>query len=279
MALAAACSAGSVWALPPQIELDRLLLAADTELQAGNITTASDYLERVEPLGIAVPPQYHWLKSLVLAEQQQWPAAREHVEKYLTNAGRDAPNYQAALKLLTRVEQAQGKVSAAQTGEAAIQVASDQSVKMLENQQAATYDRQVQSLYLGDDVTESLLTHLNGLLQAYRYLEGRVKNPERSDRVEYTLSVSEGSILVIAQREVRHTVSGPRSALNMSYLGVFGVDPMVKYRCSSAADNCTFRHPVDGTDWLRIAYNEAGAQEISLAMTRLLQALQRSAAP
>lgn len=264
--------AGTAFALPPEIELDRLLLAAESAFAESDIPGAADYLQRIEPLGVELPAQYHWLKSKVLVEQAQWADARHHIERYLTDAGREAPHYQQALQLLTRIEQAEGPALPPQGA------THDPAITLIKNQQAANYDKQVQSLYLGDNVTESLVTHLNALLQAYRYLDGRVKNLERSDRIEYSLSVRDGSTLVIARRDIKQTAGGPRTVLNMSYLGVFGVDPLVKFRCSDAADNCTFRHPVDGSDWLQIAYNESGAQEIAVAMTRLLQALQRGKA-
>jgi hypothetical protein len=238
-------------------------------LDQGNALAAREYLERVESLGIQPPAVYHFYWGQVLMARSQWQEAKKQLENYVAQAGKEGEHYVQSLEMLTEIEQSINKLGLA-TAKPTAEV-----LPGLENQRAAAYDKKVKNLYLDENVAQSLVTHLNSLLQTHAYIEGKVKNLERGDRIEYTLSLGKDSTLIISERNVRQTAAGPRSALNVSYLGVFGVNPLVKFRCSKETDSCIFRHPVEGNDWIRMANDEAGAQEIAMALTRLLQILQR----
>ncbi len=270
--------AAVAFALPPEIEADRLLMAAEQELSQSDFESARQYLERIKALGVELPVEFYRLYGEVLYQAEELDLAQQNLEKYVTLINKDNEHYKPVLSRLTDIEKAltiQTKRQKVKEENIAISTGRHEHIKLLENQKGEAYDQKVQQLYLGMSLKEALLTHLNSLLKSYVYMKGKIKNPQRSDRIEYTLSLSGDSNLVVTQRDIKHGAGGLKSSISVTHLNVFGVNPVFDFRCSKVADSCLIKHPVTGKDWLRLADDETGAKEISLALSRLVKAMQR----
>ncbi len=265
-------SATVAHSLPPEIEVDRLILAAKEKLADQDYPAARQYLERVSPLNVEPPAEYYLLYGQVYYESDAWEQAKSHFEKYVEMAGKEGEAYQESLKMITELEETLASRPEPQeepteaSKAAAIQLAEKQGVK---------YDRKVADLYLDPSLTQSLVTHVNSLLKSYRYVEGKIKNTERNDYIDFKLALTKNRELVLTRRDVSRDGGGPLSELSVSRLNAFGIDPNIEYRCSKEADSCTIKHPLNQKEWIKIAKDEEGAEEISKALTRLLKALQR----
>lgn len=271
----------SAWALAPEIEVDRLLLAAQERIEQQDFAGAIDFLERVPPLKVSAPVQYYFLAGKARFETGSATVAKPLLERYVEQAGREGEFYQPSLQLLTRIEQ--------QAQQAAQQAAQQQQQDVIakageetsvaasgEQRRGESYDKKVQSLYLGADLKEALVTHINGLLRTYTHIEGKIKNIERGDGLRYSVSVRDrGELMVTETRRIKSPGGTMQNQINVQPLNTFGVSPFVNYRCSKAADSCYIKNPSDGDDWIKIAFDEAGAKELATALERLIKALQR----
>ncbi|MDX1694964.1 MAG: hypothetical protein R3208_14450 [Ketobacteraceae bacterium] len=263
--------AGSAYALPPEIEVDRLILAAREKLAQQDYPAAREYLERVAPLGVEPPADYYLLYGRVYYDADAWEKAKQHFETYVEMAGKEGEAYKESLAMITELEEilaARPEQTQAPEdhGGAAIQLAEKQGLQ---------YDRKVAELYLDPSLTASLVTHINSLLKSYRYIDGKIKNIDRNDYIDFKLSLTGNRELMLTRRDVTHDASGPKAELSVSRLSAFGIDPSIEYRCSKESDSCTIKHPLNQKEWIKIARDEDGAEEISKALTRLLKALQR----
>ncbi len=259
----------SAYSLPPEIEADRLVLAAKEKLEQGNFDGARVYLERVAPLDIDPPADYYLLYGRIYYQADAWQQAKNHFEQYVERAGKEAEAYLDTLKLITELEE----TLAAKPEQTKAETAGN-PLQLLEKQGAA-YDKKVSELYLDAGLAESLVTHINGLLKSYRYIEGKIKNIDKSNYIDFKLSLAKDKELVTTRRDITRKSSGISSELSVTRLNVFGVNPDVVFRCSKQTDSCIIRHPVNQKTWIKIARDEKGAKEITQALTRLLKALQR----
>lgn len=269
---------GAAYALPPQAEMDRLILAAQAALSESNFESAKSYLERVEPLELEPPAEFYRLQGEVMFNSREWDKSQLGFERFIGMAGRDSEHYKQVLGRLTDIEQAKELERTQQQireENIAISAGNDERVKLIENQKGEAYDRQVQALFLDEDLVQSLVTHLNSLLRSYVYIEGKIKNYEKNNRIDYSVSVNKEGVIMLTSRDVTQTRSGQKAAMNVAYLNAFGVNPSVGFRCSKVIDSCYVKHPVNQSDWIRVAYDEAGADDIATALMRLLKALQR----
>lgn len=260
----------NVHALPPEIEADRLILAAKEKLEEGSFDGARAYLERVAPLEIDPPADYYLLFGRVHYEADAWQEAKTHFEKYVELAGKEGSAYIDTLKMITALEETlagkqEQKASAPEAG----------SPIQLPEKQGQAYDKKVSDLYLDPNLTQSLVTHVNGLLKSYRFIEGKIKNIEKNNYIDFKLSLAKDKELVLTRRDIVRKLSGASSELSVSRLNAFGIDPDVAFRCSKETDSCTIKHPINQKEWIKIARDEKGAEEIAKALTRLLKALQR----
>ncbi|MAR89669.1 MAG: hypothetical protein CML06_02140 [Pseudomonadales bacterium] len=278
------CWGRFVLALPAEMEADRLILAAEEKLSAGQHEAAREYLQRVDQLEVTPEPKYHYLAGQLALHYGELEAAKEHLTGYVESAGRDGEFYQESLRMLTRVEeQQQSQEAIARSRQQLQQIQSggglgsgggaDQDASAGDVAGKA-YDQRIQQLYIAPSLQESLVLHINSLLSAYQYLEGPVKNRDLSPRLEFRVSVQPPSQLSVVRKDI-DPQSGVQATLASTSLDASGVNPFVQYRCSKAADQCVVRHPVTGADWLVIARDEAAARELSKALTRLIKALQR----
>ena len=104
--------------LPPEIQVDRLMVQADREAREGQYWSALATLDRTlslyEQHGMEIPSAFWFSYGDVAHRAGRHAAAVESVTRYLKEAGRDGDHYDAALRLLDAVEVAIAKEQAAE---------------------------------------------------------------------------------------------------------------------------------------------------------------------
>ena len=94
--------------LPPETQVDRLLVQAERESRDGNPWSAVYTLERVlevyEEHGLEIPAAFWFRQARALQNAEMYERAVEASSRYLQEAGRDGEYYQAALELLDSAE-------------------------------------------------------------------------------------------------------------------------------------------------------------------------------
>ncbi|MFZ5603357.1 MAG: hypothetical protein ACOY7J_12965 [Pseudomonadota bacterium] len=261
-------------ALPAEIEADRLVLAAEEKIAQQDFDGARQYLERVAPLKVEPKPVYYYLYGQVLLNDSKLEDADAQLAQYVKKAGREGEHYEAALRLLTQIEEqlrSQAAVASTREKPADPKAASIEAA----DPEGKAYDDRVRQRFPAASLQESLVLAANGVLRAHTYLEGKIKNPETSNREGYSVSVKAPSELLVTKTSRNVAVNNGQAELSVEKFNAFGVSPFVSYRCSAISDSCVLQNPVSGDDWIRIANNEAAARELATALTRLIKALQR----
>lgn len=103
-ALLMTLTAGTALALPPAVELDRLMLHAQTALDAQSYAAAADNLDKAKKLGIALPENFALRYATALNGLGKANEAKAVLEKYLNSHGTKGPSYKAVLALLVQIE-------------------------------------------------------------------------------------------------------------------------------------------------------------------------------
>lgn len=261
-------------ALPADIEADRLILAAEEKLSLQNYEAARSYLERVDALKVTPDAKFYYLSGEVAFHYGELSKANQLLSQYVEEAGREGDAYADALRKITLIEeQLQSQEAVSQSRDQLREIKAAGGIER-DDTAGQAYDQKIRKLYIAPSLKDALVLHINSLLSSYEYLEGRIKNRNTSERLEYQVSLQEPSQLTVSRKHVKPANSG-QSSLSTSSIDAFGVNPFVQYRCSKAVDQCQIRHPVTGADWIVIARDEAAAKELSTALTRLIKALQR----
>lgn len=94
------------YALPPEVELDRLLLKAKTSLDAGQFESALDSLRSAAALGVPLPENFLFHFARAQEGAERWEQASAAYEKYLEKTGTGGKYYREALEGLNRMEKA-----------------------------------------------------------------------------------------------------------------------------------------------------------------------------
>lgn len=97
-------AAGTALALPPAVELDRLMLHAQTALEAGAFAEAADHLAKAQKLGLALPENFALNYATALNGLGKTAEAKGVLEKYLNKYGTRGPSYKPVLVLLVQIE-------------------------------------------------------------------------------------------------------------------------------------------------------------------------------
>ncbi len=268
----------SVWALAPDIEADRLVLAGKSKIAVKDFSAARTYLDRVEPLGIKPSNEFHWLLGQVLFHEGQYSEAKTRIERYVENSEKTSEYYESALLMLTDIEtQLEDNKALVATKEKTREFAKqwEEKVSLSESKPGNEFDAKVNALYLGESLTASLVSHINGLLRSFVFIEGKVKNTSIADHLLYSVSVSSSGDILTTKKDVKVGKNKAASSINVSRLNAFGVSPIVEYRCSKAKDSCSVLSPVDGISWIRVAKDEAAAKELAKTFGRLIKSIQR----
>jgi len=103
-ALLFALSAGSALALPPAVELDRLLLHANAALDAKAYAEAAENLAKAQKLGIALPENFALSYATALNGMGKTDEAKRVLENYLNKHGTKGASYKPVLALLVQIE-------------------------------------------------------------------------------------------------------------------------------------------------------------------------------
>ncbi len=88
----------NAWALPPQIEADRLLLNAKATLDAGDYEGAIQNLEKAEALNVKMPDTFYFHVGKAYSGAKKWAKARASYGKYLEKSGNSGKFYREALE-------------------------------------------------------------------------------------------------------------------------------------------------------------------------------------
>ena len=95
--------------LPPEIQVDRLLVQAEREVEDGEHWSAVVTFERIlavcEEHGLEIPVEFWFRQAEVLQGAGLHERAVEASTRYLREAGRDAEHYRAALEILDAAEE------------------------------------------------------------------------------------------------------------------------------------------------------------------------------
>jgi hypothetical protein len=257
-------SLSSAWALPKEIEIDRLVLGIETAVEKSNWDKAHTRLTTLKALNDELPPVYFYYRGKVSTEQEDWKAAREALEQYLSIEGKEAEYYRASLALLNHIEEQESlKVDEEVKSTVATHL-------VLEDSEHKQYINQLKKLYLVDDGRDALELHINTLLSHHRYIPGRYRSDRHWAGSLYQIQVRKNMISVM---EKRSNSQGGYS-INQDQLGVYGVNPYLTISCDSVGDQCWVEHPESGKQWLELESNRGAADDIAKAFTHLIRYMQ-----
>lgn len=253
-------------ALPPEHEVQRLMLAVEEAVSAERWTEAADYLNRLQRLEEARPAEYYFYRGRVMAQSGHYNEARAALETYIAGTGADGDHYTEALKLITRIERSRGDRNGGRNGGepvAEIRPATEQqSLAQLQRQYQVSTDR------------EALVAHLNGRLSAAGWRrEARLIRVGEPADVEYRVSAANGEIQI---RESRAEQDGSRR-LQAHVIRVYGISPAVNWDCESATGSCWVYDPRDGSRLLQLTNDRQAAADIASTLGRLIRNLQQPA--
>ncbi len=96
----------NAWALPPEIELDRLLFQAKAALDTSDYALATESLMKAEKLSVKLPDTFYYHYGRASFGSGKFEQARDLLEKYLTLSGTKGKFYQEALVELNNIEAA-----------------------------------------------------------------------------------------------------------------------------------------------------------------------------
>jgi hypothetical protein len=94
----------SAWALPPEIEMDRLLLQAKSALDNKDYALATVSLMKAEKLSVKTPDTFYYHYGIANAGNGKFEQGREMLEKYLTLSGTKGKFYKEALVEINNIE-------------------------------------------------------------------------------------------------------------------------------------------------------------------------------
>lgn len=267
IAVAMAC-ATATWALQPNHEADRLLLAAEDAFANNNRGLAAEHLQAARQLGIALPAEYNFLYGKLLQQQNKASESRTYLERYVASEGNNGRFYRDALALITQIEkQNQPRPQpVARTSNSTAQITRADGSE-------GSYGEKIQTLYNAETVREGLTVHLNNLLKFYAVGDERVVASTRTNKpsrhkIQYS---SGGEIISFNQLGL-----GANAPFKEDRFSVYGVNPIISYQCRAATSSCWLFHPVTSQKWLQVVRNEDIALEISKAMSTLIKDLQKN---
>lgn len=278
------CLLNSAWALSPDAELDRCLLAAEKYIAANDFSHAEIYLQKIAALKIPTPADYDFFVAVVRMQQHEDQAAQAAFDRYVQHAGKNGKYYKDALEQLTLLEERQTQTNAAavssQPGGPAKRVSAEVNAEPvatasgLENPDAS-YDAKLKQQYQRGDTVNALIARINELLASHVFVASKIKNPQTQDSELFSVSIAQKNEVVVTRQSRTRRSGQLQSNIKIDRLDVFGVNPYIDYVCDRIYDSCWIRHPATGSQWIVLENNEAVAAELSKALTRLMKALQR----
>ncbi|RMF19163.1 MAG: hypothetical protein D6758_02620 [Gammaproteobacteria bacterium] len=258
-------------ALAPEFEVDRLMLALEEHLEAGNWQAAEADVRRLEALKPEKPPAFNYLRAKVALKKGDTESARNSLITYVNAAGREGQYYREALRLINELDE---RTPRTRSSAEASSTTPARPVQLPAPEQTETraWLARLQELYLKKDPVDALVEHANALLAASPVLPGRLRHLDRREGIEYRLDVSEdrGEIRVrrsdYTQTPARHEIEA---------LSVFGVDPYLDAGCSDRTRRCWIWHPVHADQvWLEIGRGGEPLSELQRTLSELIRQLQ-----
>ncbi len=250
-------------ALTPEMDMDRYVLAAGKHVRMGNYQEAEQYLQRIVALQLTPPVEFYYVYGEVLYNKGKLQLARETLEKYLQQAGRNGEYYRESLELLTVIEENQQALPTA-----ANTISSESEPVKTDHEQ---WLEQLQVLYLSDSAQESLLLHINSVLRNFVLFDSRVINLEGTDDRLYQVSVPQpGDVQVVERRSVDGGYQYTSTRITIA-----GIDPDVQFHCDRQNASCTIEQPASKSSWIQIRLDERAAHELSKSLAALIRELQK----
>jgi len=252
------------WALPKEIEIDRLLLGVETALDQEQWDKANTRLIAVKALDDGLPARYYYYRGQVSLKLSSFEEAKQALETYLKREGKEGQYYRQSLILLNQIEEQETQVQQEQRR------TSMASHLVLEDRSHRTYIEKLQSLYLVDSARDALELHINTLLSNHRYIPGRYRSDREWRGSLYQIQVRKDAISIVEKRA--NNQGGYR--MNQDQLSVYGVNPYLNTYCDSVGDQCWIRHPETGKQWLELEAKPKAADDIAEAFSHLLRHMQ-----
>ncbi|WP_165856713.1 hypothetical protein [Marinobacter sp. JSM 1782161] len=255
------------YALPPEHETRRLMIAVEKAVADEKWGEAGEYLNRLQSLETPKPAEYAFYRGRVMFEAGHLNEAMSALETYVTQVGAEGEHYTEALELITAVEQTrneQGDVAAAAQSQgdpvATIEPAAGDAI------------RDLQRLYLADTPQQALERHANSLLSqnAWRNNNGRVIRADESPDVQYRVQAGNGELQV---QETRRLGDG-RSEVISTRLSVYGINPLLRWDCPDDGRTCWIYDPRDGSRWLKLGGQPDTTQALARTLGDLIRRLQ-----
>jgi hypothetical protein len=249
--------------LAPEMELDRMIFAAEKKLAAGDSRHAAKYLQRAQKLPINPPDEFYLLLGEVQLKNRDWDTARETLQLYVERTGRHSQGYQRALELLTELEETASGEPAVPDAEKA-----RKSISLAPSR----YRQKVvelKNLYLTNEA-DALLEHINTLLRDYAYQDSPIQKVSRDEPgLIYRLASNSEGDLVMTRRE-----SSRKGRLyRTERLSIYGINPFVDSGCD--ARRCWLQHPVSGKTWMLLQKNRQMTQDLATSLTALIRVMQK----
>ncbi len=256
-------------ALPPDIELDRFLLATETYIEKQDYSTAMNYLNQAEELSVELPAVFYYYKGLILQQRKQNETARTAFETYVEATGKDGEHYQNALMQITLLE---NKITKSPTTNSATpEIDWSSSKKKLEGTSGKDYEDSIKSLYLTDSYIPAFVAHINSLLVTYPYTGKRIISENQDKSIHYSISVDDEKHISIH----KHHKSKGGTQITAFKQAIFGISPDFSRNCDERALKCELTHLDDLTIWFETSYDQDAINEVEKATSHLIKILQR----
>lgn len=94
----------NVFALPPQIEADRQLIAAKQAIAKGDFNSALKNFQKIESLNVQMPIEFWYHYGKVLLETGDYKGAMGKIDHYVTATGQGGEYYPQALEIYNKAE-------------------------------------------------------------------------------------------------------------------------------------------------------------------------------
>ncbi|MCK2149585.1 MULTISPECIES: hypothetical protein [Marinobacter] len=269
LVLASMLMSGQAWALAPEHETRRLMLATEEAVTSERWGDAGEYLNRLQQLEGTKPADYFFYRGRVMHQAGHLNEAQSALEAYVESAGTDGSHYQKALKLITEVEKVRKEQAAAP------QNGNGESSKVAVIEPAGVEETaSLRELYLVNSDREALALHLNSLLEVAGWREDQtIVQLDESADVEYRVRAESSAINL---QEIRRDAQG-RMVRTTQTISVYGVNPQVEWGCEAAATTCWVYDPRDGSRLLQLSLDRDRTQEIARTFGKLIRNLQNPA--
>lgn len=248
-------AATSAAAMPPEHEIQRLMLAVEASVQEERWDQAAEYLNRLQRLEGDKPPEYLYYRGQVMVRSRHFNEALSALENYVAGTGADGKHYTDALKLITRIEQERSGQSD-RSGQ-------DGDEPVAEIGPAGESDT--------DADAGALVSRLNRLFdQAGWRRDARIIREGSSPDVHYQISVTNGELRFRESRQ-----EDGRRQLSTLTLPVYGISPRIEWNCENATESCWIYDPRDDSRFLRLANDRDRVDQVASTLGQLIRRLQR----